>query len=124
MRRDASHRRADRLCADRRSSVSYEIHGRGKPLVLLHGAYLTIELMGPILPALAKTREVIAVELQGHGHTADVERPLTYEQMAGDTAALVRTLDVDQTPLVRARALSLVFRRVDRARTDRERTHV
>lgn len=73
----------------------YEIHGRGKPLVLLHGAYLTIELMGPILPALAKTREVIAVELQGHGHTADVERPLTYEQMADDTAALVRTLDID-----------------------------
>jgi pimeloyl-ACP methyl ester carboxylesterase len=66
----------------------YEIHGRGRPLVLLHGAYLTIDLMGPILPELAKTREVIAVELQGHGHTADVDRPLTYEQMADDTEAL------------------------------------
>ncbi len=63
--------------------------------MLLHGAYLTIDLMGPILPELAKTQEVIAVELQGHGHTADVDRPLTYEQMADDTAALVRSLGID-----------------------------
>jgi pimeloyl-ACP methyl ester carboxylesterase len=75
-------------------NMYYEIHGRGRPLVLLHGAYMTIDLMGPILPELAKTREVIAVELQGHGRTADVDRPLTYEQMADDTAALVRTLGI------------------------------
>ncbi len=77
----------------------YEIHGRGRPLVLLHGAFLTIDLMGPIVPELAKTREVIALELQGHGHTADVDRPLTYEQMADDTAALVHNLDIDQVDL-------------------------
>lgn len=76
-------------------NMYYEIHGRGRPLVLLHGAYLTIDLMGPILPELARAREVIAVELQGHGHTADIERPLTYEQMADDTAALVRILDIE-----------------------------
>src|SRR4030088_1518413 len=77
-------------------NMYYEIHGRGRPLVLLHGAYMTIDLMGPILPELANSRQVIAVEQQGHGHTADVDRPLTYEQMADDTAALVRSLEVEQ----------------------------
>jgi pimeloyl-ACP methyl ester carboxylesterase len=72
----------------------YEIHGRGLPIVLLHGAYMTIDLLGPIVPELAKTRQVIAVELQGHGHTADIDQPLTYEQMADDTAALMRTLEI------------------------------
>jgi pimeloyl-ACP methyl ester carboxylesterase len=73
----------------------YEIHGWGRPLVVLHGAYMTIEAMGEILPMLAETRRVIAVELQGHGRTADVDRPLTYEQMADDVAALLRHLGVE-----------------------------
>jgi pimeloyl-ACP methyl ester carboxylesterase len=76
-------------------NMYYEIHGRGSPLILLHGAYMTIDLMGPILPGLAKTRQVIAVEQQGHGRTADVDRPITYEQMADDTAALARHLELD-----------------------------
>ena len=66
----------------------YEIHGHGRPLVLLHGAYMTIDTIGGVLPGLAATRRVIAVEQQGHGHTADIDRPITYEQMADDTAAL------------------------------------
>src|SRR5690349_16072934 len=70
----------------------YELHGTGQPLVVLHGAFMTIELMGTLIPELARTRQVIAVELQGHGHTADVDRPLTYEQLADDVAALVRHL--------------------------------
>jgi pimeloyl-ACP methyl ester carboxylesterase len=70
----------------------YEVHGEGSPLVLLHGAYMTIEGMEPLLGGLAATRQVIAVEQQGHGRTADVDRPITYEQMADDTAALVRRL--------------------------------
>ena len=70
----------------------FEIHGTGQPLVVLHGAFMTIELMGKLIPELAKSRQVIAVELQGHGHTADVDRPLTYEQLADDTAALLRHL--------------------------------
>jgi pimeloyl-ACP methyl ester carboxylesterase len=73
----------------------YEIHGEGRPLVLLHGAYMTIELLGPLVPGLAATRRVIAVEQQGHGRTADVDRPITYEQMADDTAGLLRHLDLD-----------------------------
>ena len=70
----------------------YEIHGEGSPLLLLHGAYMTIDVMGPILPGLAEARQVIAVEQQGHGHTADIDRPITYEQMADDTAALLAYL--------------------------------
>jgi pimeloyl-ACP methyl ester carboxylesterase len=65
------------------------------PLVLLHGAYMTIDTMGQILPALAATRRVIAAEQQAHGRTADIDRPITYEQMADDTAALLRHLGVD-----------------------------
>jgi pimeloyl-ACP methyl ester carboxylesterase len=66
----------------------YEVHGSGEPLVLLHGSYMTIDTMGPLLSGLAESRRVIAVELQGHGRTADVDRPLTHEQMADDTAGL------------------------------------
>ena len=81
-------------------NMYYEIHGLGRPLILLHGAYMTIDMLGPILPGLAKTRQVIAVEQQGHGHTADVDRPLTYEQMADDTAALARHLGIDNADVV------------------------
>src|SRR5215471_10916928 len=75
----------------------YEIHGTGHPLVLLHGALSTIDTdFGKILPALAKTRQVIAIEQQAHGHTADVDRPLSYEQMADDTAELLRQLHIEK----------------------------
>jgi pimeloyl-ACP methyl ester carboxylesterase len=70
----------------------YEIHGAGRPLVLLHGAFG----WAVIYPTLAKNRQVIAIELQGHGHTADIDRPLTYEQMADDTAALLKQLKIEQ----------------------------
>src|SRR5215468_3218016 len=70
----------------------YETRGEGEPLVLLHGAFgLAMDL-----PALAKNRRVIAVELQGHGHTADIDRPLSVEQMADDTAALLKELKIER----------------------------
>ncbi|MDD5763283.1 MAG: alpha/beta hydrolase, partial [bacterium] len=78
----------------------YEIYGsaNGKipPLVLLHGGGSTIDTsFGKILPALAKTRQVIAFEQQGHGHTADIaDRPFTFEQSAHDTAGLLRHLKI------------------------------
>jgi pimeloyl-ACP methyl ester carboxylesterase len=78
----------------------YEIHGEGRPLILLHGAYMTVDLMGPILPGLARLQQVIAPEQQGHGRTADVDRPITYEQMADDTAALLRHLEIDHADVV------------------------
>jgi pimeloyl-ACP methyl ester carboxylesterase len=74
----------------------YEIHGTGSPLVVLHGAFMTIGAMGALVPALAETRKVVAVESQGHGHTADVDRPLSYEQMADDVAALIGHLGIER----------------------------
>jgi pimeloyl-ACP methyl ester carboxylesterase len=75
----------------------YEVHGSGRPLVLLHGNLSTIEVdFGRVLPALAETRRVIAVEQQAHGHTADIDRPLSIRQWADDTAALLRQLGVEQ----------------------------
>src|SRR4051794_19646975 len=72
----------------------YEIHGSGSPSILLHGAFMTIDMMGPLLAGLADGRQVVATEQQGHGHTADVDRPISYEQMADDTAALMRHLEI------------------------------
>ena len=70
----------------------YEERGSGRPLVLLHGGYGAVEMFAPILPALAGRRRVVAVDLQGHGRTADVDRPLRYESMADDVAALITSL--------------------------------
>jgi pimeloyl-ACP methyl ester carboxylesterase len=78
----------------------YEIHGRGEPLVLLHGAFGAIDLWGPILTTLAENHQVIAVEQQGHGHTADIDRPFSYEQMADDVAALMDHLAIAQADIV------------------------
>jgi pimeloyl-ACP methyl ester carboxylesterase len=64
----------------------YEIHGSGRPLVLLHGAYMTIDLMGPILPRLAGTRQVIAPEQQGHGRTGRHHRPAARDPPSGARA--------------------------------------
>jgi pimeloyl-ACP methyl ester carboxylesterase len=78
----------------------YEIHGSGAPTLLLHGAYMSVDAMGPLLAKLAETRQVIAVEEQGHGRTADADRPITYERMADDTAALARQLQLGPADVV------------------------
>src|SRR5215471_8043344 len=75
----------------------YEIHGSGRPLVLLHGGGSTIEsTFGRSLPELSKTHQVIAVELQAHGHTRDIDRPLSFEQDADDVAALLQQLHIEK----------------------------
>src|SRR6476469_3335560 len=78
----------------------YETHGSGRPLVLLHGGLMTIDLnFGPLLEPLAASRQVIAVELQGHGHTADTDRPMTIEALADDVVALLDHLAIADADL-------------------------
>ena len=75
----------------------YEVHGSGRPLVLLHGGLLTIDLsFGQLLEPLAAARQVIAVELQGHGHTALTDRPMTIDALAGDVVGLLDHLGIEQ----------------------------
>ena len=69
----------------------YETSGAGDPLIVVHGAYMNIDQMGEIIPMLAKTHQVIAVELQGHGRTTDIDRPITYPNLADDIAAFMDT---------------------------------
>lgn len=79
----------------------YEIHGSGQPLVLLHGAFSAIGTsFGQVLPGLAEGRQVIAFELQAHGRTADIDRPLTIEQMADDVAAALRQMGIEQADVL------------------------
>jgi len=81
-------------------SMYYELHGKGQPLVLLHGALSAIGTsFGKLLPDLARERRVIAVEMQGHGHTADIDRPLRYELLADDIAALLAQLEIGKADL-------------------------
>jgi pimeloyl-ACP methyl ester carboxylesterase len=78
----------------------YEVHGNGFPLVLIHGGGSTIgTTFGRILPALAKTHKVIAVEMQAHGHTADIDRPLSFEQDADDVAELLKQLQISKADI-------------------------
>jgi pimeloyl-ACP methyl ester carboxylesterase len=75
-------------------NLYYEIHGSGRPLVLLHGGLGSGEMFGPIIPRLSETHQVIAVDLQAHGRTADVERPIALTTMSDDIGALIGHLGV------------------------------
>ncbi len=77
-------------------NLYYEIHGEGYPLVLLHGGVGAVEMFGEVLPLLARDRRVVAVDLQAHGRTADIDRPLTLEFMADDIAALIGHLGYEK----------------------------
>jgi pimeloyl-ACP methyl ester carboxylesterase len=78
----------------------YEIHGAGTPLVLIHGGGSTLQTtFGRVIPLLARSYKVIAVEMQAHGHTADIDRPLSFEQDADDIAALLRYLHIDKADI-------------------------
>jgi pimeloyl-ACP methyl ester carboxylesterase len=72
----------------------YEVSGAGEPLVVLHGAYMNVPTMGAIIPQLARTHKVYALELQGHGRTTDIDRPITYQNLADDVAAFMDAVGV------------------------------
>jgi len=78
----------------------YEIHGTGQPLVLIHGGFGSTDMFGPNMAALAKGHQVIAVDLQGHGRTADIDRPLSFELMADDIAELLKYLKISKADIV------------------------
>lgn len=81
--------------------VYYEVYGEGKPLVLLHGAFMTIQMnWGQLIPELSKTRKVIAIELQGHGHTPFSDRKLDYPILASDVEGVMNHLKVDSADVV------------------------
>jgi pimeloyl-ACP methyl ester carboxylesterase len=74
----------------------YEVSGKGDPLIVLHGAYMNIPAMGAIIPRLARTHKVYAVELQGHGRTTDIDRPITYPNLADDVAAFIEAVGLQK----------------------------
>lgn len=78
----------------------YEIHGSGEPLLLLHGAYMAIPIMSDLIKPFAETRQLIVVELQGHGRTADIDRPFSYELMADDVAAFMDAIEIKQADIM------------------------
>src|ERR1700704_663915 len=77
-------------------NLYFETHGAGHPLILLHGGLGSGEMFGPILPALAARHRVIAADLQGHGRTADIDRPIDMRLMADDIAALIDHLGLEK----------------------------
>jgi len=81
-------------------SMYYEIHGAGTPLIVLHGGVAGIVMFGPILPALSRTRQVIAPEFQAHGRTADIDRPLRFDTLADDIVALMKHLGIDKADIL------------------------
>jgi pimeloyl-ACP methyl ester carboxylesterase len=78
----------------------YEVHGEGEPLILLHGGIGAIEMFGEVLPLLARGRQVIGVDLQAHDRTADIDRPMTFEAMADDVAALIEHLGAGEADVM------------------------
>jgi pimeloyl-ACP methyl ester carboxylesterase len=87
----------------------YEVSGDGDPLIVLHGAYMNIPSMGAIIPKLAGNHKVYALELQGHGRTTDIDRPITYPNLADDVAAFMEA-DVFGYSIGAAAGLQLAIR--------------
>ena len=81
-------------------NIYYEIHGAGEPLVLLHGGVGSTGSFSEIMPSLSNSRQVIAVDLQAHGRSADINRPLSYEAMADDIAALMKYLGIKKADVM------------------------
>ena len=81
-------------------NLYYEIHGTGKPLIMLHGGFGTFEMFAALSPALTEKYQVIGVDLYGHGRTALTDRPLRFEHMADDIAGLIQHLGLEKADLL------------------------
>ena len=97
----------------------YEVSGEGQPLVVLHGAYMNIPSMGAIIPKLAETHKVYALEFQGHGRTTDFDRPITYPNLADDVAAFMDAVGLEKADVLgysmgAAAGLQLAIRHPDK----------
>lgn len=97
----------------------YEVSGQGEPLIVLHGAYMNIPSMGAIIPRLAQTHKVYAIEMQGHGRTTDLDRPITYTNLADDVVAFMDAVglqkaDVFGYSMGAAAGIQLVIRHPER----------
>jgi pimeloyl-ACP methyl ester carboxylesterase len=75
-------------------ALYYEMHGTGRPLLLLHGGLGAIEMFRDLIPLLTSTRQIVVVDLQGHGRTADIDRPFSFDGMADDVTGLIRYLGI------------------------------
>jgi hypothetical protein len=84
----------------------YEVSGSGAPLVVLHGAYMDIPDMGTIIPKLARAHRVYALEFQGHGRTTDIDRPITYPNLADDVAAFMDAVGLQKADVFGRRPCS------------------
>src|SRR6266481_7773435 len=81
-------------------NLYYEMHGTGRPLIMLHGGFGTFEMFTALAPALAQNHQVIGVDLYGHGRTALTDRPIHFEQMADDIAGLIGHLGLEKADLL------------------------
>lgn len=80
-------------------AMYYEVSGEGEPLIVLHGAYMNIPTMGEIIPRLAQTHKVYAIEFQGHGRTGDIDRPITYPNLADDVAGFMDAVGIEKADI-------------------------
>src|SRR5213083_1319444 len=80
--------------------LGYQTFGEGKPLILLHGGFGSVEMFGPNVELLAQGRRVIGVDLQSHGRSPAVERPMRFETMAEDVTALIRSLGLERAAIM------------------------
>ena len=78
----------------------YEIYGQGQPLILLHGGFGNTGIFAPIMAALSQKRQVIAIDMQAHGRTADIERPMTFDAMSDDVVALLKFFHLEKADIM------------------------